>query len=606
VSDPYRFPNIEGSVYSNVVDLVRAHRTSSGKVVLDLGCGFGPIAEPMRDLGLSYVGIDDDGRGVQDLTDRGFEAIEGNLSDPGLFSRLVESVLDGRPLAAIAALGLLERVTNGPALLELLSALSLANGCPPLVVAVANATHIDIAAKMLIGRLDYTVTGLLGDRQVVFYSPAHLDAVMARSGWRETGREDFELSRSDQNFPANVPVLTAGTPIHRLLLELRDQATEGAIVNQFVRAYTPVETVTMEVTDDPSTTPFLSVLVRTQGRRSSTIIETLVSLAAQTLQDFEVLILAHDVDTAGTEDLRQLVESFDRDFAECVRIVRVEGAGRARPLNVGVRQARGAYVAVLDDDDIAFAHWVEEFHRAASEGPGSVVRAVVAEQLVEWVPWGSSSGYTTRESASIPFPTRFDLWEHMFEDPSPFSGYAFPRSCFTDMGVRFDETLEVAEGWDFILRAALLCGVTSCSDVTSLYRCWQSPHSPLTSRSRDEWNRDRDEVLARLDRQTLPMPPRAVSNVRRLYEEVQMSRELVDRLVSERDVARDASSGRTEELAERLHVAAMERNLAIAQAERTQLEIERIQESVSWRVTRPVRGLRRAVNRLKRGNRSDS
>ncbi len=88
-----------------------------------------------------------------------------------------------------------------------------------------------------------------------------------------------------------------------------------------------------------------------------------------------------------------------------------------------------------------------------------------------------------------------------------------------------------------------------------------------------------------------------------------MSRELVDRLVSERDVARDASSGRTEEvreLAERLHVAAMERNLAIAQAERTQLEIERIQESVSWRVTRPVRGLRRAVNRLMRGNRSDS
>ena len=187
-------------MYSNVVDLVRAHRTSSGKVVLDLGCGFGPIAEPMRDLGLSYVGIDDDGRGVQDLTDRGYEAIKGNLSDPGLFSRHVESVLDGRPLAAITALGLLERVTSGPALLEVLSALSLANGCPPLVVAVANATHIDVAAKMLIGRLDYTVTGLLGDRQVVFYSPAHLDGVLARSGWRETGREDFELSRSDQNF----------------------------------------------------------------------------------------------------------------------------------------------------------------------------------------------------------------------------------------------------------------------------------------------------------------------------------------------------------------------------------------------------------------------
>ena len=128
-------------------------------MVLDLGCGFGLIAMPIRDLGLSYVGIDDDGRCVQDLIERGFEAVEGSLSDPGLVLRLVESVLDGRPLAAITAVGLLQRFTSGPALFELLSSLSLSSGCPPLVVAVPNATHIDIAAKMLIGRLDYTPTG---------------------------------------------------------------------------------------------------------------------------------------------------------------------------------------------------------------------------------------------------------------------------------------------------------------------------------------------------------------------------------------------------------------------------------------------------------------
>ena len=134
-------------------------------------------------------------------------------------------------------------------------------------------------------------------------------------------------------------------------------------MNQFVRAYSPADNV-IELTDDTRTDPFLSVLVRTQGRRRSTLIETLLSLAAQTSQDFEVLILAHDMKEADLAELDLLVESFDGELSEKVRIVRVEGGGRARPLNAGVQKARGKYLAVLDDDDIAFAQWVEAFHKS--------------------------------------------------------------------------------------------------------------------------------------------------------------------------------------------------------------------------------------------------
>jgi len=615
VSDPYRFPYVNDSVYSRVVELVRRHRTSSGKVVLDLGCGFGAIAEPIRALGLSYVGLDNDRQSVHDLVDRGFEAIEVNLSDPTRVLALIESALDNRPLAAITALDFVEHITSGPALLRILHELSTSNGRPPLLVSVPNATHIDIAAKMLIGRFDYTPTGLLDETHVAFYSPAHLADVMARSGWTEVGRNDFELNRSDQNFPPNVPVLTRGTPINRLLLQIRDQAAEGAIVNQFVRAYAPLEDTIFVAPEDPGVSPFLSVLVRTQGRRRSTLIETLLSLAAQTVSDFEVLILAHNMDSRAIEELHELVEWFDSEFAERVRIVRVEGGGRARPLNLGVREARGTYVAVLDDDDIAFANWVEDFQRTASANPGSAVRAAVAEQPIEAVSWGTSSGYTTRGCTSIPFPTEFDLWEHMFQNESPFCGYAFPSSCFTDMGIRFDETLAVVEDWDVILQTALLCGVTSCTDVTSLYRRWESAQGSLAIHSGDEWNRARDKVLARIDQRTLPMPPGTLSDYHRQYEELRMRREMVDHLVFERNVARgerddamDESSGRAEEIVElskRLHTTAIARNQAIEQAERTQVEIDRIHESVSWKLTRPVRGLRRGVGRLTGRNRSD-
>jgi glycosyltransferase involved in cell wall biosynthesis len=605
VSDAYRRPYVEGSVYSNVVDLVGVHRASGGKVVVDLGCGFGAIAEPIRDLGLEYVGLDQDSRSVQDLMDRGFEAKTGNLADPRLVLPLIESVLDGRPLAAITVIDFLDHITTGPALLDLLHTLSMSNGRPPLVLSVPNATHFDIAAKMLIGRFDYMPTGLIEETHVVFYSPDHLDRVMASSSWIEAGRSDFELSRSDQHFPENVPVLTRGTPIHRLLFQMRDQAAEGAIVNQFVRAYSPADHV-VEVAEDTETDPFLSVLVRTQGRRRSTLVETLLSLAAQTSQDFEVVILAHDMKEAELEELSLLVESFDTDFTARVRIVRVEGGGRARPLNVGVQRARGAYVAVLDDDDIAFAHWVEEFHRSASANPGTAIRTLVAEQPIEATSWDGSSGYTTIGSTAIPFPDEFDLWAHLFENYSPFCGYAIPRSCFTDMGVHFDETLAVVEDWDVILETALLCGVTNNPDVTSLYRRWQSTHSSFAVHSKDEWHRAREKVLARFDQRTLPMPPGTLSDYHRLYEELAMRRKMTDHLIFERNHARDESSGRGEEisnLAGRLHTTTMERNLAIGQAERTQSEIERMHATMSWKITKPVRGFRQAVGRLIRPHR---
>jgi GT2 family glycosyltransferase len=595
MSDRYRREYSEVSVYANVVELVRRHRVLGGQVLLDLGCGFGAIAEPVRDLGLSYVGVDNDERCLVDLKKRGFEVAEMDLSDPSRLRPFLEPLLDGRSIAALTVLDVLEHFTCGPELLEVLQAMASANGRPPLVISVPNATHIDIAAKTLIGRFDYTDSGLLDETHVAFYSPSHLEKVMKCSGWAEVGRKDYELSRSDQHFPSDVAVLAPGAPLRRFLLQIREHAGEGAIVNQFVRAYIPTELVLRSEGLEPHAAPFLSVLVRTQAQRRSTIVETLLSLAAQTVQDFEVLIVVHDVASEHISELQRVVEWFDADFADRVRIVRAEGGGRARPLNVAVEQARGQYVAALDDDDIAFAHWVEEFRRCATANPGAAVRAIVAEQDIESVPWGEASGYTTLTATAMPFPSRFDLWVHLFENQSPFCGFAFPRSFFTEMGVRFDESLPVVEDWDVILRAASLCGVMDCEEVTSLYRRWQSPHSSLRVHRPDEWHRSRDKVLAKIDQGPLLIPPGAVSDYLRLYDELEMRRKMVDQLVFERNAARDESSrraGEISELANRIHTTQIAQNLAIEQAERTQKALSGIYESLSWRLTKPLRALK--------------
>lgn len=604
-SERYRNVYDEVSVYGNVVKLLGRHRVSEGNVVLDLGCGFGAIADAVRDLGLTYIGFDSDKRSVKDLVDRGFEATAVDLSDPSALQSLIEAQLRGRQLAAVTALDFLEHITSGVALLEELHTLSLSNGRPPLVVSIPNATHIDIAAKLLIGRFDYMPTGLLDETHVVFYSPAHLQQVMAQTGWVEAGRMDYELSQSDQRFPADAAVLAPGTPIHHLLLQIREQAAEGAIVNQFVRAYVPLDVARPVEPEAHESSPFLSVLVRTQGKRMSTFIETLLSLAAQTVQDFEVLVLAHDMAPDALALLRETVASFDPEFTQRVRIVRVEGGGRARPLNVGVREARGSYVAALDDDDVAFANWVEEFQRSVAAKPGRAVRTLVAEQPIQSLAWSAGAGYTTQGSTKIPFPDPFDLWKHLFENLSPFCGFAFPRSAFTVMGLHFDETLGVVEDWDLILQVALLCGVNDNAHVTSLYRRWEGAESSLSQHRADEWNRARDKVLARLDARTIPLPPGALSDYHRLYDEVLNRRQRMDHLVFERNVARDESSQRAEqitELSEHLNRTIIERDVAVAQAERTQDALDRMSETISWKLTKPVRGLKSGIGRLQHRN----
>ena len=400
-----------------------------------------------------------------------------------------------------------------------------------------------------------------------------------------------------------------GAPIHRLLLQIREQAAEGAIVNQFVRAYTPLEQPSPDAPADPESGPFLSVLVRTQGKRMSTLIETLLSLAAQTVQDYEVLVLAHDMTSDALAELRETVAWFDPEFTQRVRVVRVEGGGRARPLNVGISEARGSYVAALDDDDVAFANWVEEFQRSASARPGSAIRTLVAEQPIESLAWVVGPGYTTRGSTSIPFPDPFDLWRHMFENLSPFCGFAFPRSAFTVMGVQFDETLGVVEDWDVILQVALLCGVDDNAHVTSLYRRWEGAESSLSQHRADEWHRGRDKVLARLDARAIPLPPGALSDYHRLYDEVRNRREWMDHLIFERNAARDESSQRAELIAELsglLNTAMRERDVAVAQAERTQKALDQMSETISWKLTKPVRGLKSGVGRLQHRDPSDT
>lgn len=503
MTERYQFTFEPDSVYANVIDLVAQHAAASGGVVVDLGCGFGAVAEPVRELGLTYVGVDADEIGLKDLESRGFETLEGDLGAPDALLDDVRLKLGARPLAAVVMLDVIEHLTNGPDVLRAVRHLSIARGRAPLILSVPNVTHLDLAAKTLLGRWDVTATGLLDDTHVSLFSSTRLTSMTAATGWHEEGREDFVLVSSDQHFPPMAAPLVDGAPLHDFLRQVRERASEGVFTNQFVRAYLPAAPV-RTLPDENESPPFLSVLVRTVGGRG-TFEETLLSLAAQTSRNFEILVLAHNVSEVQRTEIQETVESFDDDFVSRTRVVPIVGGRRGRPLNVGVDEARGDYIAILDDDDLAFAHWVETFEVGGTAHPGMIVRSLVAGQAFTVSSMGQVAGYRAAGRPRGVWFDRFDLLRHFQENFTPICAVAIPRTAFTELGLRYDESLNVLEDWDLLVQAASLCGVIDTDQPTSLYRQFNDERS-VHLHDEDEWQQVRDTIAEKFRGMPLLVP----------------------------------------------------------------------------------------------------
>ncbi len=91
--------------------------------------------------------------------------------------------------------------------------------------------------------------------------------------------------------------------------------------------------------------PFLvSVVMPTYNRRNY-IRESLDSVLAQDFSDYEVIVV-DDGSTDGTEEEV-------RPYEGRIRYIRQENRGAGAARNVGIRKARGKYIAFMDSDDLS-------------------------------------------------------------------------------------------------------------------------------------------------------------------------------------------------------------------------------------------------------------
>lgn len=277
----------------------------------------------------------------------------------------------------------------------------------------------------------------------------------------------------------------------------------SATVNQFVRLVVagPQSQSSAFIPDSDKypKRPFLSIVMRTQGKRPHCMVEALTALAGQKDRDFELLVLGHRLSLDEQKSVERVLEDSPQWLRKQSRIIRVDEGNRTLPLNRGFEEAVGEYIAILDDDDVPMGHWVATFRKLAQQKPGAVLRTIAVRQDVDIVEIDAQAGVRAVGGLD-PYPARFDLLQHLVTNETPPIALAFPRGVFHDLNIRFDETLTTTEDWDFLLRCAVVVGVVAAEEITAIYHWWNlSVEFSRTVHDQAEWDANYLAIHRKLD-----------------------------------------------------------------------------------------------------------
>ncbi|MCM2313589.1 MAG: glycosyltransferase [Thermoanaerobaculia bacterium] len=213
--------------------------------------------------------------------------------------------------------------------------------------------------------------------------------------------------------------------------------------------------------------PRVTVIVRTRNR-PTLLAEALGSLRDQTWRDFDVVVV-NDGETAP---------SIPADLGvPCTVIETEEPRGRARALNTGVRAARGRYVAYLDDDDLFLPDHLETLVRFL-DGTDEYQAAYTDVDIVDQE-LGDDGRYVERSRRSG-FGRDFVAGKIQFANFIPLISLAHRRSLFEKTGL-FDESFDLFEDWDFMIRLAQATRPHRLGHVTALYRVRNDATNAVTA-----------------------------------------------------------------------------------------------------------------------------
>ena len=220
--------------------------------------------------------------------------------------------------------------------------------------------------------------------------------------------------------------------------------------------------------------PLVSVVIPTYERPQFLEGAIRTSLA-QTYENTEIIV----VNDGSSE---QYADEIVSDFPEGVTCIQHdENKGLSAARNTGIREAKGEYVAFLDDDDrwheTKISRQVEALERDHTAGLATCLVAAI-----------TPDGDLVHCETSAPSGDCSDkiLIGNQIGTPSRV---LVRRECFDDIGT-FDESLPTKQDWDFYIRLCQEWNIVAVED----YLCFRTVHESMSS-SPEAVLRDKKAIL---------------------------------------------------------------------------------------------------------------
>lgn len=427
-----------------------------------------------------------------------YTAVAGGSAAPEQIAATLD-VVDRTPTLVLR--GALGRALQPARLLRVLASWASRHDSVTLLVTEPNAGHHATAIRLLTGQsLTTSLDDVEGSEDLVATRPftrTDLESLLDGHGWQVASRHDLTPNAgaaADVESFALAPTLAGDalravgavfnpdTAISHFVWVLRPM-TEDDQPAQAARPAEPAE-------PHGSRRPVVSILMRTQGLRSELMTEALVSIFAQSCDQYEVLICFHDPAGQHPERRRaveRVVASMPTSLQARVRLIECHEPGRGAPLNAMMEQAHGVYASILDDDDLLFEHHVETIREGVEQhGAHVLFQTFAAQRLLDPVPStgaavenldrGSGFPYTVH-GMSVPWTVPFDPIRQHFENLVPICCLAVPVALVRQTRLRFRTDLDVAEEWTFWMEAMQLLRVVTLPEITAAVNHWNDSSS---------------------------------------------------------------------------------------------------------------------------------
>lgn len=229
--------------------------------------------------------------------------------------------------------------------------------------------------------------------------------------------------------------------------------------------------------------PRVSVIVRTKDR-PGLLAEALESLRRQTFDDFEVVL----VNDGGVPPSRDVLEPHP---GRGLRLIATEPPqGRSRALNVGLEGAAGRYIAYLDDDDL---YYPDHLSTLAGFLDGSdEYRAAYTD--VAQIEQGLGEDGRYHDGKKLPgYGQNFQPGRLVSSNFVPIIALMHHRALAAQAGF-YDESFDLFEDWDFLIRLSRLTRFHRIPRVTAVYRVRNDGSNATTETA---WMTERSQAARR-------------------------------------------------------------------------------------------------------------